>query len=196
MVFLGLASKPVVMVSPSLASKLMVGFLVEPKNQGRWVVSGLASKPLGRFFPVWPQNRWRRFSRVRPQNRWWWFLPVWPQNWWWVSWLSLKTKVVEGFQFGPQNGSYSLVIWASKLLLRFLGLVLKTKLTTICRLRHKTDLRMKMVRSTRQDLVACFTWKQVRLGFPVWPKRLVESWRRVVRVTPSRRLCRVHVEDG
>jgi hypothetical protein len=25
------------------------GFLVEPQNQGRWFVSGLASKPLGRF---------------------------------------------------------------------------------------------------------------------------------------------------
>jgi hypothetical protein len=33
-------------------------------------VSGLASKPLGRFSPVWPQNRWRRFSPVWPQNRW------------------------------------------------------------------------------------------------------------------------------
>jgi hypothetical protein len=49
------------------------GFLVEPQNQDRRFVSGLASKPLGRFLPVWPQNRWS------------------------VSWLSLKTKVVEGF---------------------------------------------------------------------------------------------------
>jgi hypothetical protein len=49
------------------------GLLVEPQNQGRRFVSGLASKPLGRFSPVWPQNRW------------------------WVSWLRLKTKVVEGF---------------------------------------------------------------------------------------------------
>jgi hypothetical protein len=31
-------------------------FLVEPKNQGRRFVSCLASKPLGRFLPVWPQN--------------------------------------------------------------------------------------------------------------------------------------------
>jgi hypothetical protein len=96
-------------------------FLVEPQNQGRRFMSGLTSKPLGRFslvlpqnqwrrfFSVWPQNRWRWFSLVWPQNQWlwfspvwpqnWWrrFLPVWPQNWWWVSWLSLKTKVVEGF---------------------------------------------------------------------------------------------------
>jgi hypothetical protein len=34
------------------------GFLVEPQNQGRRFVSGLASKPLGRFSPVWPQNWW------------------------------------------------------------------------------------------------------------------------------------------
>jgi hypothetical protein len=34
------------------------GFLVEPQNQGRRFVSGMASKPLGRFSPVWPQNRW------------------------------------------------------------------------------------------------------------------------------------------
>jgi hypothetical protein len=32
------------------------GFSVEPQNQGRRFVSGLASKPLGRFLPVWPQN--------------------------------------------------------------------------------------------------------------------------------------------
>jgi hypothetical protein len=37
------------------------GFLVEPQNQGRQFVSNLASKPLGQFSPVWPQNRWRRF---------------------------------------------------------------------------------------------------------------------------------------
>jgi hypothetical protein len=30
------------------------GFLVEPQNQGRWFVSGLASKPLGQFSPVFP----------------------------------------------------------------------------------------------------------------------------------------------
>jgi hypothetical protein len=34
-IFAGLASKPVTTVSPSLASKLAVGFLVEPQNQGK-----------------------------------------------------------------------------------------------------------------------------------------------------------------
>jgi hypothetical protein len=57
-----------------------MGFLVEPQNQGRWFVGGLASKPLGRFSLVWPQNRWRWFLRfglkttcdgflVEPQNQ-------------------------------------------------------------------------------------------------------------------------------
>jgi hypothetical protein len=35
-----------------------MGFMVEPQNQGQRFVSGLASKPLGRFSPVWPKNRW------------------------------------------------------------------------------------------------------------------------------------------
>jgi hypothetical protein len=46
------------------------GFLVDPQNQGRRFVSGLASKLLGRFSPVWPQNRWQQFLPVWPQNRW------------------------------------------------------------------------------------------------------------------------------
>jgi hypothetical protein len=39
-----------------------VGFLVEPQNQGQWLVSDLTSKPLGRFVsglaskPLGPQN--------------------------------------------------------------------------------------------------------------------------------------------
>jgi hypothetical protein len=104
------------------------GFFVEPQNQGRRFVSCLTSKSLGWFLPVWPpnlqrrflavwpqnllrrfslvwpQNQWRQFSPIWPQNWWRRFLPVWPQNRWSVSWLKLKTKVVEGF-----------LVWASKL---------------------------------------------------------------------------------
>jgi hypothetical protein len=124
-------------------------FLVEPQNHGRQFVSGLASKPLGRFSPIWPQN-------------WWWrFLPVWPQNWW------------LGFHgLGLKTGSYGLVIWALKSSRRLLGFDLKTKQTTVCRLRHKTD-RRATVWDTRRDLVASFTWKQVGLGFPNLP----QDWR-------------------
>jgi hypothetical protein len=39
-----------------------VGFLVEPQNQGRRFVSGLALKLLGRFYLFWPQNRQLRFG--------------------------------------------------------------------------------------------------------------------------------------
>jgi hypothetical protein len=54
-------------------------FLVEHQNQGRRFVSGLASKPLGRFLidlclktdddgllVIWPQNHWDDFSSVWP----------------------------------------------------------------------------------------------------------------------------------
>jgi hypothetical protein len=81
MVFSNWGSKLVAMVSPSLASKPVVGFLVEPQNQG------------GGGFPG----------------------------------LGLKT------------GSSGLVIWASKSPRWFLGLGLKTKQASVCRLRHKTD---------------------------------------------------------
>jgi hypothetical protein len=45
-----------------------VGFLVEPQNQGLRFVSGLASKPLERFSPIWPQNRWLGFCLIWLQN--------------------------------------------------------------------------------------------------------------------------------
>jgi hypothetical protein len=43
-VFSSLASKLMAMVSPGLASKSVVGFLVEPQNQGGGVFSGLGLK--------------------------------------------------------------------------------------------------------------------------------------------------------
>jgi hypothetical protein len=116
-------------VSPGLASKPVVGFLVEPRNQG------------GGGFPG----------------------------------LGLKT------------GSYGLVIWVSKSPRRFLDLSLKIKQTTVCQLSHKTDGRAT-VWDMRRDLVACFTWKQVRLGFLSLVSRLTEA--------PSQKLCQVQVEDG
>jgi hypothetical protein len=109
MVFAGLASKPVATVSPGLTSKLAVGFLFEPQNQG------------GGGFPD----------------------------------LSLKIC------------SSGVVIWASKLPRRFLGLGLKTKRASVCRLHHKTD-GGRSTWDTHRDLTACLAWKQV------WP----EDWRR------------------
>jgi hypothetical protein len=135
-------------------------------------MSGLASKPLGRFSLVWPQNRWQRFSLV------------WPQKWW------------LGFPgLGLKTGSSGLVIWTSKSPRRLLSLGLKTKQALVCWLRHKTD-GGRTTRDTRRDLVGCFTRKQVALGFPSLALRLVEVRRHVVHMEPSWRLHRVQVEDG
>jgi hypothetical protein len=59
-----------------------------------------------------------------------------------------------------KTGSSLLVIWASKSPRRFLGLGLKIKWASVCRLRHKTD-RGRSARDTRRDLAACLTLKQV-----------------------------------
>jgi hypothetical protein len=103
-----------------------------------------------------------------------------------VSWFGLKT-MVDGFSrfsikiggfgfsgFGLKTDSYGLVLRASKSQQWFLGMGLKTKWTTVYRLRHKINERMKMVRDTRRDLAVCFTWKQVRLGFSDLLSKLVE----------------------
>jgi hypothetical protein len=77
---------------------------------------GWASKPRVTVFSGLASNRWRRLFLVWPQNR-------------WLGFPSL----------GLKTGSYGLVIWVSKLPQWFLGLCLKTKRTSVCRLRHKTD---------------------------------------------------------
>jgi hypothetical protein len=51
-------------------------------------------------------------------------------------------------------------------------------------------------RDTRQDLAACFAWKQVGLGFPSLASRLAEARLRVVHVAWSRRLRQDEAEDG
>jgi hypothetical protein len=86
MIFAGLTSKQVVTVSSGFASK-----------PAMTVFFGLASKPVATVSPVWPQNWWRQF------------LPIWPQNRRSVSWLSLKTKVVDGFSVWASKSTYS--IW-------------------------------------------------------------------------------------
>jgi hypothetical protein len=89
----------------------------------------------------------------------------------------VKTRSA-GFLVEPQNqggggfpgldlktGSSGLVIWVSKSPRRFLGLGLKTKWASVCRLRHKTD-GGRSARDTHQNLAACLASKQVWLGFP------------------------------
>jgi hypothetical protein len=58
---------------------------------------------------------------------------------------------------GLKTDSCGLVIWPTKSPRRFLGLGLKTKWAMVCRLRHKTDRRMKTTWDTHQDLTAYFS---------------------------------------
>jgi hypothetical protein len=50
----------------------------------------------------------------------------------WVSWFGLKTKVDEFSGMCLKTGSSGLVIWVSKSLPQFLGLVLKIKMAMVC----------------------------------------------------------------
>jgi hypothetical protein len=149
-----LASKPVVMVFTDLASKSVVtvsaGLASKPVVM---VSSGLASKSATTVFSSLAS---KLVATVCP---------------------GLASKSVVGFLVEPQNqggggfldldlktGRSGLVIWASKSLRRFLGLGLKTKWTSVCQLRHKTD-GGRLAWDTCRDLAACFIWKQVWLEF-------------------------------
>jgi hypothetical protein len=143
MVFVGLASKSVATVSSGLASKptVMVFARLASKPVAT-IFSSLASKLLATVSPGLASKP-AVGSLVEPQN----------QGGGGFSDLGLKT------------GSSALVIWASKSPRWFLSLGPKTKRDLVCWLHHKTD-RGKLARDTRRDLAACFTWKQVWLGFP------------------------------
>jgi hypothetical protein len=78
--------------------------------------------------------------------------------------FGLKTGGGGFSQFYLKIGSSGLLIWTSKSPRRFLDLVLKTKWALVCRLRHKIDGGWSAW-DTHRDLAACFTWKQVWLGF-------------------------------
>jgi hypothetical protein len=133
-VFAGLASKPMATVSSDLASKPAVT-----------VFAGLASKPVATVFSSLAS---KLVATVSP---------------------ALASKPVAGFLVEPRNqggggfpslglktGSSCLVIWASKLPRRFLGLCLKTKRASVYRLRHKTN-GGRSARDMHRDLAACFT---------------------------------------
>jgi hypothetical protein len=154
-VFTDLASKLVATVSSGLASKLaamvFTGLASKPVAT---VSSGLASKPAATIFAGLTS---KPVATVSP---------------------GLASKPVVGFLVEPQNqggggfpglglqtGSSGLVILASKSPHWFLGLGLKTKWASVCRLRHKTD-GGRSARDTHRDLAACLVWKQVWLEFP------------------------------
>jgi hypothetical protein len=94
-----------------------------------------------------------------------------------VSPGSASKSVASGFPVWASKRATLVVIWASKSPRRFLGLDLKIKWARVCQLHHKTDEKMKTTQDTCRDLAACFTRKQVRLGFPSLASRLVEARR-------------------
>jgi hypothetical protein len=97
----------------------------------------------------------------------------------------LASKPVLGFLVEPQNQGGGV----------FPDLCLKTKQASVCRLCHKTD-GARSAGDTCRDLMACFMWKQVCLGFFSLASRMVVARGWVVHVTPSRMLRRSQVEDG
>jgi hypothetical protein len=178
-VFAGLSSKPVAMVSSSLASKpvatVFAGLASKPvatvysglaSKPTVMVSSGLGSKPAAMVFSSLASKLVATvFSSLASKL---------------VAMVSpgLASKPVVSFLIEPENqggggfpglglktDSFGLVIWASKSPLRFLGLGLKTKQASVCRLHHKTD-GGRSARDMCRDLAFCFAWKQVWLGFP------------------------------
>jgi hypothetical protein len=166
MVYSGLASKHAVTVFTGLTSKPVLtvfgGFASKPAAT---VSSGLASKPgVTVSDGLTSKSTVMVFSSLASKL----VAMVCPD---------LTSKPVVGFLVKTQNqdgggffglvlktGSFGLVIRPSKSSRRFLGFDLKTKWASVCRLRHKTD-GGRSTRDTRRDLVACFAWKQVWLGF-------------------------------
>jgi hypothetical protein len=129
MVFTGLPSKSVAMVSSGLASKpVATVFTSLTSKLVATVSSGLTSKPIATFFASLAS---KLVATVSP---------------------GLASKSVVSFLVEPQNqggggfpslglktGSSGLVIWALKSPRQFLSLGLKIKQASVCRLRHKTD---------------------------------------------------------
>jgi hypothetical protein len=60
----GLISKLLATVSPGLASKLMMGFLAEPQNQGGGGFSGMSIKTGSYGLLIWAAKSPRRFLGV------------------------------------------------------------------------------------------------------------------------------------
>jgi hypothetical protein len=149
-----LASKPVAMVSGGLASKpTATVFSGLASKHAATVFSSLASKPVTTVFSSLAS---KLVTAVSP---------------------GLASKPVVGFLDEPQNqggggfpdfgfktSSSGLLIWATKSPQRFLGLDLKTKQASVCRLRHKTDFG-RSARDTHRDLATCLACKQVWVGF-------------------------------
>jgi hypothetical protein len=69
-VFASLASKLVATVFPGLASKPVVGFLVEPQNQGGGGFPGLGLKTSSSGLVIWASKSPRRFLGLGLKTKW------------------------------------------------------------------------------------------------------------------------------
>jgi hypothetical protein len=120
-------------------ARVFVGLALKPVGM---VFAGLASKPVATVFSSLASKLVTTVSH------------------------GLASKPVVGFLVEPQNqggggflclglktGSSGLVIWASKSPRRFLGLGLKTKWASVCRLQHKTN-GGRSTWDTHRDLAA------------------------------------------
>jgi hypothetical protein len=65
----------------------------------------------------------------------------------------------------------------------------------VCRLHYKTNGR-RAAWDTRQDLVVCFAWKQVGLGFLSFASKLAKDRWQVVHVASSQRSHGSEAKDG
>jgi hypothetical protein len=79
------------------------GFVGSASKSRSTVVSGLASKPLGWFLPVWPQNRWHRVSRFGPQTQQLQFGDLGLKITTMVSWFGPQNQVGYILLVAPQN---------------------------------------------------------------------------------------------
>jgi hypothetical protein len=146
-----------------------VSYRFGPQNRWQRFMSGLASKPLERFFaslvskPVATVSDGLALKPVVTV-----FSSLTSKL---VAAVSpgLASKLAVGFLVEAQNkggggficlgikiGSYGLVIWTSKSPRWFLGLSLKIKQVSVCRMHHKTDGGWS-ARNMHRDLAACFT---------------------------------------
>jgi hypothetical protein len=133
-----------------------VGYSVARRSRGRVALCPVCTihvETRSTRFLVEPQNQGRRFGLKT--------------TWTILSDLASKlvVRIFSGlasnrwlrfFGLGLKTGSSGEVIWTSKSPRRFLGLGLKIKQVSVCRLRHKID-GGGTARDMCRDLVACFT---------------------------------------
>jgi hypothetical protein len=89
MVFSSLTSKLVVTVSPGLTSKPIVGFLVEPQNQGGGGFSDLGLKTSGFNLVIWALKSPRWYFGLGSKKK-------------WASVIGCATKPTEGCRRGTR----------------------------------------------------------------------------------------------